>query len=189
MKRRIRISGRFAGDDHDDSVPTDAGREPQEGGVSALVQSNQPTNDSIESVRGNEGDGIRCDKPCPITLTGKRCAPLRNIYEFRRLIDSDHQASRTNQLSDPERCVASPASKIENTHAALYAEPPQDVFGKVPHGDDPRSQLPHFKSGIIQLAVWSVACCYLHVERFHKLTHWFLIRIGGPVRLHSRNLV
>jgi hypothetical protein len=37
--------------------------------------------------------------------------------------------------------------------------------------------------------VWSVACCYLHVERFHKLTHWFLIRIGGPVRLHSRNLV
>ena len=75
MKNRIGISGRPAGGDHDDSVRTDAGGEPQEGGAFTSTQEGQPSNDSVESFMGNEGVGIRGDKPRPIAITGY-CCPL-----------------------------------------------------------------------------------------------------------------
>jgi hypothetical protein len=78
-------------------------------------------NDNIESFMGNEGVEIRSDKPRPITLTGN-CRPLLSrIDVFRRLVDSDHQAHGSNQLGDPESYVTNAASKLENTHATLYA--------------------------------------------------------------------
>ena len=48
---------------------------------------------------------------------------------------------------------------IENTHAALYAGPPQDVFRKVQHGDDPKSHWPHFGSGTISRAFFLKTLC------------------------------
>jgi hypothetical protein len=64
-------------------------------------------------------------------LTGNCRALLSYIDDFRRSVDSHHQAGGTNQLGDPERCVTDSASKIERKHAALYARPTQDVLGYV----------------------------------------------------------
>jgi hypothetical protein len=74
---------------------------------------------------------IRGDKARPITLTGNCCAFLSYIDDFRRFVDSDHEASGTNQLGDQERCVTSAASKIKNPRATHYAKPMQDVLSKV----------------------------------------------------------
>ena len=172
MKTRIGISGRLARNDHDDSTGPDARGEPQEGGAFVLTQKGQPNNDSIESVMGNEGVAIRGDKPRPIALTGNCRAPLCDIDDFRRLVDSDHQPGGAHQLGDPERYVAGAAAKIENTHAALYAGPPHDVFGKVRQDDDPKSQWPHLNCGITQLGGRSACCCCLHIEHFRELTRW-----------------
>jgi hypothetical protein len=95
-----------------------------------LARERTPHNDNIVSFMGNEGVEIRSDKPRPVTLTGNCRALLSQIDAFRRLVDSDHQASGTNQLGDPERYVANAASKLENTHATLY-DGPMDVLGQV----------------------------------------------------------
>jgi hypothetical protein len=105
---RIRLFGGLAGDDHDDSVRTSAGAQPQEG-LFALKQESQPNNDDVESFPGNEGVGIGSGKSCPIAQTGNRRAPRRGLDEVRRFVDSDHKASGTNQPGDQERCVANAA--------------------------------------------------------------------------------
>src|SRR5262249_25342416 len=121
---------------------------PQEGEVFNLTQERQPNNDGIESSMGDEGGGIRGDKPRPIATAGYYCPPFGYVDGFRRSINPDNEASISSQPGDQERCVASSTLEIEKSHAAFYAGPPQSVFGKVRHGDDPKSRWPHFISGI-----------------------------------------
>jgi hypothetical protein len=115
----------------------DVGGEPQEDGAISLMEMRLPNNDSVEPFIGNEGVGIRGDKPRPIAIAGDCCPLFGDIDGLRRSIDSNNQARRTNQPGDQERGAASTAFEFENTHAALDAGPLQDVFGKVLRGDDP----------------------------------------------------
>jgi hypothetical protein len=55
-----------------------------------LKQERAPHNDGIESLMGNEGVGIRSDKPRPVTLTGDCRTPFSYIDGFRRLVHTDY---------------------------------------------------------------------------------------------------
>ncbi len=189
MKDRIRICDRFSAADDDGSVRRDAGGEPQKRGAFILAHKSQPSNDNVESFIGNEGVGIRGDKTRPIATARYCCSPLGYLDGIRRSIDPDNQAGRTNQLRDRERCIAGAALEIENPHAALYAGPPQDVFGKLQHGGYPKSRWTHFNSGITQLGRRRVCSYYQHIELVHELTHWFSPSTGvSPGRLRSRTI-
>jgi hypothetical protein len=123
MKNRIDIPAGLQRDEHDQSVPANAGGEAREVGGFILAQQDHPNNDSIESFMGHEGVGIRPDEPSPIA-SRRLLRALSFVDGFRRPVDTDHQARRTNHLGDQERSIARPTSEIENTHAALYAGSP-----------------------------------------------------------------
>jgi hypothetical protein len=74
MKNRIDIPAGLQRDEHDQSVPANAGGEAREVGGFILAQQDHPNNDSIESFMGHEGVGIRPDEPSPIATAGDCCA-------------------------------------------------------------------------------------------------------------------